>query len=323
MASRDSRDAWAGIVELDDDNEAKPSSSQSQQLPNKTLSHSDTDVDNLPATTGAILQRQTTQKDPMPTPPQRKAMTVRRKPIVERKATAPKAPQDRPSIELPLPEDGQGEVQQEEHRPSMFPEHESLAELQASTPPTWQPEIKSSWKEYREVGLVFAIGILTAITFLVLRPGKSPQQEASIPKAKSVAGQRLERIRKSRAGQLPKSTKEKKTSAAVAEVKNARDQETKPAEANEAKRSKSREAKPAEESSKAVAPMLSILSRPLGALVEIEGTVYGKTPLIRMSPRTEGPMSIKLRLSHHKNIETVIHPNEDGHYEANLNLELK
>jgi len=203
VSDRNSKDAWAGIVDLEEDAHGKAAAKESQnQLPS-TLSNSDTDVDKLPVEAHPLLiERSVTQKDPSPPSLRRKPLAVRSKPIVERRnpAANPKPNPERPSIELPLPESGNdGDPEQ---RPSVFPQHESLEGLEETQNKSWVPETKGSWKDYREVGVILIVGLLTALLFVVLNTKDDPEPKPDADK--SAANQRLDRIRRSRAGQLPK-----------------------------------------------------------------------------------------------------------------------
>lgn len=68
-------------------------------------------------------------------------------------------------------------------------------------------------------------------------------------------------------------------------------------------------------------PMLTIVSTPPGALVEINGTVYKRTPLIMPSPSQMRSLSIRLKKDGFKKWEQTIKPNEAGHFSVNVKLE--
>jgi hypothetical protein len=76
-----------------------------------------------------------------------------------------------------------------------------------------------------------------------------------------------------------------------------------------------------EETRKATTPILSILSNPSGARVEIDGTIYGTTPLIQPGPSKVKRLSIRLLKDNYKIYETVLTPNEAGHFNLNATLE--
>ncbi|MGF1509598.1 MAG: PEGA domain-containing protein [Myxococcota bacterium] len=67
-------------------------------------------------------------------------------------------------------------------------------------------------------------------------------------------------------------------------------------------------------------PVLSVVSSPPGALVEVDGTIYGRTPLILPSPRAER-FEVRLRLDEHRPFRTVVGPNDAGHFSVNATLE--
>ncbi len=78
---------------------------------------------------------------------------------------------------------------------------------------------------------------------------------------------------------------------------------------------------PTPEVRKATTPLLSVLSNPSGAQVEINGTIYGTTPLIQPSPPNVKSLSIRLLKSNFRTYETVLTPNEAGHFNLSANLE--
>ncbi len=66
-------------------------------------------------------------------------------------------------------------------------------------------------------------------------------------------------------------------------------------------------------------PMLSIVSNPAGALVEIDGVVYGKTPIIMPSPSSKN-LSVTLKANGRKKWTKLVSPNEAGHFAVNAEL---
>jgi hypothetical protein len=73
---------------------------------------------------------------------------------------------------------------------------------------------------------------------------------------------------------------------------------------------------------KAAVPMLSIMSTPLGAVVEVDGVVAGKTPLVIPTPfKDPRTLRIRLNLEGYRRWEQDVSPSEAGHYVANARLE--
>ena len=66
-------------------------------------------------------------------------------------------------------------------------------------------------------------------------------------------------------------------------------------------------------------PMLSVLSSPSGALVDIGGVIYGKTPLVMPSPNAES-LSITLKLGGFRTWRKVVRPRETGHFSVHVKL---
>ncbi len=71
---------------------------------------------------------------------------------------------------------------------------------------------------------------------------------------------------------------------------------------------------------KAAVPMLSVTSSPPGAMVEINGLVRGKTPLVITSPERTPSIRIRLTLDKHRTWEGAVEANEAGHYAKRVEL---
>jgi hypothetical protein len=76
-------------------------------------------------------------------------------------------------------------------------------------------------------------------------------------------------------------------------------------------------------STPAAVPILTILSEPSGASIEIDGAPFGKTPMIERVPN--GPTSLTIRLTKdgYKPYDTAVTKNEAGHYNVKAKLEPK
>ncbi|CAN0555107.1 unnamed protein product, partial [Laminaria digitata] len=68
-----------------------------------------------------------------------------------------------------------------------------------------------------------------------------------------------------------------------------------------------------------ISPVLTVLSTPAGAQVEIAGKIYGKTPLIMPSPDRTSLM-ITLRYPEHSVWTDIVRPNEAGHFQVEVAL---
>ncbi len=68
-------------------------------------------------------------------------------------------------------------------------------------------------------------------------------------------------------------------------------------------------------------PMLTIVSTPSGAMVNIDGLVYGETPLIKPGPRDKAALSITLNLEGYRKYSRIVTRNEAGHFSLNVRLE--
>lgn len=77
------------------------------------------------------------------------------------------------------------------------------------------------------------------------------------------------------------------------------------------------------ETPKAATPMVTVVSTPPGATVEINGEVLGKTPLIMRSPRNIQELAIAISLDGHKKWSQNVPANEAGHFTVNAKLDKK
>ncbi|MEM7677390.1 MAG: PEGA domain-containing protein, partial [Myxococcota bacterium] len=68
-------------------------------------------------------------------------------------------------------------------------------------------------------------------------------------------------------------------------------------------------------------PMLSVVSMPGRAIVDIDGVVYGRTPLIMPSPRNAASLQITIKLPGYKTHSEQLSRNAAGHFSLNVKLE--
>lgn len=81
------------------------------------------------------------------------------------------------------------------------------------------------------------------------------------------------------------------------------------------------EASTASRIQKTKTPMVTIVSAPAGALVEINGTIYGNTPLIMPSPAQVERLAVRLKLDKYKSWDGTVTTNEAGHFSLNVQLD--
>lgn len=72
---------------------------------------------------------------------------------------------------------------------------------------------------------------------------------------------------------------------------------------------------------KTATPLVSVVSTPKGAIVEIDGVIYGSTPLIMPSPPNTDRMKIGLKLDKFKRWEQIVTAGASGHFSVNVTLE--
>ena len=328
MTERDSRDAWAGIVEFDEQDspaQASDTGGLSASLQNADIT---TDVDAIPPRPSAELERMQTQDHTVvnrASSAPNKPLSLRAQPIQEkRRATTEPGPTPSSAVAPSLPEVEPNSV-------SSFDSHRSLTDLEEAPPKQWDPKINATWADYRQVIIITCVGLLAVVLIVIFQSVNRPSTDdpkAILREPSPPPATRLERRKAARAGQITPTPSPSSDDVAEAEsMKPSAAPGSEPTEAVAekvpAKVSAEAGTAPAEKPTiqKQTIPMLSILSVPSGALVEIGGRTYGKTPVIRMSPKTSGPLKIKLRLSDHRTEEVMIRPNKDGHYEVQLTLE--
>ena len=319
MNNRDSKDAWAGIVNLDE-------ASQSSQAPENEWEQSEgitqdqTLVDSLPL----IANKEEREFDRSKTDKFDHAEitdpAVRTNPEQPKLRTSPikeKVPDLGAVFDEP-PETTNDYAQDSTSLPEAFRNDSPIANLDDTPSKSWDPKVKPTWREYKTTLLTGLVGVISISAVLLVDRSPTERVETHSPKTTS-ANRKLERIERARAGQLPDENKGPQGPSSVAGQKTPE----KAPSSDTAKENTSRDKESIHAVPKPVLPMMSILSEPLGALVEINGKVYGKTPLIRQSPQSTGSLKVRLRFKHHETLDTTVWPNKDGHYEAKLILRKK
>ncbi len=70
-----------------------------------------------------------------------------------------------------------------------------------------------------------------------------------------------------------------------------------------------------------VEPMMSIVTVPKGALVEINGTLYGRTPIIKPGPKGVDSLFVSIKLKGHRRWEGQVSRNKAGHFSIQATLQ--
>lgn len=70
----------------------------------------------------------------------------------------------------------------------------------------------------------------------------------------------------------------------------------------------------------AAKPMVTIVSKPSGGLVEINGTVYGKTPLIMTAPPNVSSLEVAIKRDGFRRWVSLVEANDSGHYSVSADL---
>lgn len=72
-----------------------------------------------------------------------------------------------------------------------------------------------------------------------------------------------------------------------------------------------------------VQPILSVMTVPAEATVEINGLVRGKSPLVMKSPSGSAPLRVKVTKNRYKTWQELVSPNETGHFVVKVVLEAR
>lgn len=225
--------------------------------------------------------------DPADEPP---TDDVRASAAPDREAPPPALPLD----EIPLPE------------LSLAPGPDGPA-----TPPASDKAQTPFWRTYREVLITVVAGAVATSFALIYRedaalaPTVVPAPPAAAPEAAPAAPAPPAPTRAARPSAEARST---------GRAARAPDKRRRP---NRRRSNKAR----AEAAPKAAAlPMLSVMSAPSGALVEVDGTIYGRTPLVMPGPAHGRPLRIRLKLDHHRVWQEDVSTNPAGHYVVQADL---
>jgi hypothetical protein len=175
---------------------------------------------------------------------------------------------------------------------------EGLASGPAASSPKGAPG-PSFWAEYKEVVLTGAVGlgILGAAVIYTRSPSPAPSGPPPGAPAEGVNSERAETPPEPRKRPAP------------------------PARPAERTRSNRRDEQPQPTVRKAATPMLSVVTVPSGALVEIDGVIYGRSPLIMPSPKDRNSLDVTLKLDDHQPWNGRLRPNRAGHFNLNVELE--
>lgn len=186
--------------------------------------------------------------------------------------------------------------------PATFSEETLMKTLEPEAPGLASESPAGFWREYRELVLTAVAGlILLGAAVIWGRAGPSPAD------AGSEASNRRAAPAQPPAGREPAS----EPSAPKRPVERGR-----PAPSGRAGASPATEPKRSE----AKLPMLTVVTRPSGALVEIDGVVYGRTPLIMQAPPDRRSFDVELRLDDHRPWSGVVTKDESGHFSVNAEL---
>lgn len=174
--------------------------------------------------------------------------------------------------------------------PGQFSVEDMVDKLQAGkVPPSTGP---SFWAEWREVILTGVLGGAALVGLALFPWGNAEPEVESIAIEKPAGAQPAPK-----ADQTPKSRAERRPLRAPQPP--ATPAKTRPAPA----------------------PVVSVVSTPPGAMVQIDGVVYGRTPLILPAPAGRRSLDVVLMLNDHKNFEQVIEASEAGHFSLNVKLQ--
>jgi hypothetical protein len=217
-----------------------------------------------------------------------------------KKARSSAPPPAAAGIKLPKPPSGAPPKAQAMPPPASFSGDDLVEKLGmgGSKPAADQ---SSSWKEYRELIITAVVGVFALAAVLAYKAGgdgDEPDHEVVSPPA---AAQPAPSPPPPTPPPVPAKVEPPAPVAERVEPPAQPQQPSKP--------------------ERAAVPMVSILSTPPGAAVEINGLVRGKTPLIMPSPSVERSISVRVMLDGYKRWDQEIIANEAGHFVATVQLE--
>lgn len=170
----------------------------------------------------------------------------------------------------------------------------------------------SFWVEYKEVIRAAVIGVVLIAGVVAYQLNKGPEKMAMVPRSE----QPVVTVE-------PEKTAPPKTDVQMQEPGEQpkplpKEQPEVPSLAKDPKKDPTKEPPP-----KAATPMVTVVSTPPRATVEINGDVIGKTPLIMRSPTNIQELAITISLDGHKKWQQNVPANEAGHFTVNAKLEPK
>ncbi len=171
--------------------------------------------------------------------------------------------------------------------PADFSVEDMVGKLQAAPAPA--PEGPSFWSEWKEVILTASLGTAVLVGLAVL-PGSDRRTQRE-----STAAEAATEVRKS----AP----------------------TPPSAQAPAVREQSIRSEPSPAPQPAPAPVVSVVSTPPGAMVQLDGVVYGETPLILPAPSEESALEVVLRMDGYQTYEGLLEAGGAGHFSLNVKLQ--
>ncbi|MCB9653863.1 MAG: PEGA domain-containing protein [Deltaproteobacteria bacterium] len=197
---------------------------------------------------------------------------------------------------------------------------EEWAEQLGEAPAPPKPK-RAPWREYREVITVAFLG-LCAIGGAIAYQETAPNQEARAHEAAAsstatqtpeanVASASMTAAPDSKPSPPP-ATNNPRTSPLTIKSSGAASASAKPSPSEPA---------PELEARSEVKPMLSVITIPAGASVEINGVPLGRSPLVRPSPHAKGRIEVTVKKQGFNTTSSFVSPNSAGHYSLTVQLE--
>jgi hypothetical protein len=279
---------------------------------------------------------------PRPEPGSRTAMP---KPTEERSTSAPrklKLPVPGKSSSAPLTDDlgapspgraplaSRSKEAPEPEPPRSFSSAELVEKLDVAP----KKEASSTWRDYKDVIRTALLGAIVLGGIIGYRVYASMKEEALAEAAAQAEMAKAEATAKKAAADaiaaaeaIHKAVEKRQTPAAPVETASPPSAATNTAQQPTPQQTQPQppqQTQPSPEQPvhtvKAAIPMVTIVSSPIGALVEINGMVYGKTPLIMPSPQRVTSMRVKLKYDKYQTWDEVVNANSAGHFTVNATL---
>jgi len=301
-------EGWAGLVDIDD-----------EPAPENTTVEADATFDDVtpidgvasPSPPARAAPKALPPKPVLPNPASKSALRL---PVPVGPPVA--APPPRPMTELDLAAPARSSSR---NKPAAF-SGDDFADKIAGPLGAKTASAPSGWREYRELiatGVIGALLLGGAITWRVMNPPE--ELEGSAPAGPLRAGQRRG-LGQQQPSTPPSPVPSTTSNAAPNDVAESAPPVPQSAPGTQPTPSPSASAKADIKPIRAATPMLTVITVPSEADVEINDQFVGRSPLITTAPAGTKVLSLRVSKDGHQVYEQKLAPNEGGHFSASVKL---